>query len=379
MRAIAVKSETPASYDWAPRCAYWATDARPIGPRRRGPPVILCGHGLSISIDKGALLIRDGLTHYPQERMERRIFPGEPTRPQRIVVLDGSGSLSLAALDWLRAQDIALIRLDWTGAATVIGGASGYAADPQAWRRQEALRADPSRRMLIARSLIVEKLARSTETLNACITDSPRRALALAVTAEKSRMLRRLKAPALSDLHGVEGRAAKVYFDAWAGTPIAWKSAKRRPIPDAWQAIGQRQSFATGKKGKNYAATHPQNAMLNYAYAVLESHVRLEVIAAGFDPLAGFLHQSRRSAPALVFDLMEPLRPVADSAVLQFVQAETFSAADFTLRSDGVVRLSPQLARRVALLVAEAVRVAPSPLSILQSGAQPLSSNSSRG
>jgi hypothetical protein len=38
----------------------------------------------------------------------------------------------------------------------------------------------------------------------------------------------------------------------------------------------------------------------------------------------------------------------ADRAVLDFVKATVFDPADFTMRSDGVVRLNPQLARTVA-------------------------------
>jgi CRISPR/Cas system-associated endonuclease Cas1 len=38
--------------------------------------------------------------------------------------------------------------------------------------------------------------------------------------------------------------------------------------------------------------------------------------------------------PALVFDLMEPLRPVVK--VLEFVRSHTFHPADFTIRPDGV-------------------------------------------
>lgn len=51
---------------------------------------------------------------------------------------------------------------------------------------------------------------------------------------------------------------------------------------------------------------------------------------------------------------MEPLRPVVDAAILRFALGETFSGADFMLRPDGVCRLNPQLARRVAQIAAEA-------------------------
>jgi len=43
--------------------------------------------------------------------------------------------------------------------------------------------------------------------------------------------------------------------------------------------------------------------------------------------------------PALVFDLMEPLRPVVHRKVLEFVRSHTFHPADFTIRPDGVCRL----------------------------------------
>lgn len=342
---------------WLERSTQWLEGSqRPkqIRRKRDDAPLILCGHGLSLSVDKGALLIRDGLTHYPQERIERRIFPGEPTRPQRIVILDGSGNLSLAALDWLCVQDIALIRIDFSGKASVIAGNIGYAADPSAWRRQAAAHADQQRKLVIAQGLIERKLANSAETLRTCLPDTEARAKALAVIAEKQAALRPRQPRTIQQLHGIEGRAAKVYFNAWVGAPLAWKALKRHPIPESWRTIGQRQSLVTGKKGKNRDASHPLNAMLNYAYAVLEAHVRLEVLARGYDPSLGFLHSGYRGALALVHDLMEPLRPVVDAAILRFALAETFTGADFMLRPDGICRLNPQLARRVAQIATEA-------------------------
>ena len=52
--------------------------------------------------------------------------------------------------------------------------------------------------------------------------------------------------------------------------------------------------------------------------------------------------------PAFVFDLMESERPKVDKAVLAFLKSETLHPADFTIREDEVVRLNPELARRVA-------------------------------
>ena len=100
--------------------------------------------------------------------------------------------------------------------------------------------------------------------------------------------------------------------------------------------------------GRNRHATHPVNAMLNYAYAVLVSQVRIATVSQGLDPTLGYLHTCRPRRVALVYDLMEPLRPRVDRLVLSFLRSYTFAPSDFALRPDGVCRLHPQLARQVA-------------------------------
>jgi CRISP-associated protein Cas1 len=87
--------------------------------------------------------------------------------------------------------------------------------------------------------------------------------------------------------------------------------------------------------------------MLNYAYGVLESQVRMQVVAAGLDPTIGILHGNARGQHGLVFDLMEPLRPIIDRKILEFMQSRRFHAADFTLADNGNCRLNPELARNV--------------------------------
>jgi hypothetical protein len=92
---------------------------------------------------------------------------------------------------------------------------------------------------------------------------------------------------------------------------------------------------------------HPVNAMLNYGYAVLESEVRIAILQAGLDPEIGYLHANRKGRLSLVYDLMEPMRPVVDRAVLGFVNDHAFAPTDFTLSERGNCRLHPQLARRI--------------------------------
>jgi CRISPR-associated endonuclease Cas1 len=103
----------------------------------------------------------------------------------------------------------------------------------------------------------------------------------------------------------------------------------------------------------NRNATHPVNALLNYGYGLLESRVRIAIAAVGLDADVGFMHVNKRGRGVaqrspLTLDLMEPLRPVVDRAVLGFMFGKkTLHAQDFIIEYNGVCRLHPQFARIV--------------------------------
>jgi CRISPR/Cas system-associated endonuclease Cas1 len=59
----------------------------------------------------------------------------------------------------------------------------------------------------------------------------------------------------------------------------------------------------------------------------------------------------RDGSSAFIFDLMEPKRPETDRKVLEFIKAHVFDPADFIIRSDGVCRLNPEMARCVVGLI----------------------------
>lgn len=93
--------------------------------------------------------------------------------------------------------------------------------------------------------------------------------------------------------------------------------------------------------------------MLDYAYRVLESQVLITTIAVGFDPTIGYLHASRPERMALVYDLMEPLRPKVGRFVLEFVRSQTFAVQDFLVTVRGVCRLNPSLTKRLLEITLE--------------------------
>jgi CRISP-associated protein Cas1 len=151
----------------------------------------------------------------------------------------------------------------------------------------------------------------------------------------------------------LEANSAAAYFRAWQKIPIKWQNSSRRPIPSDWRIFGSRSSRLNSDGNRN--ASHPINSMLNYAYAVLQSNLQIQAVAAGYDPNLGIMHFDREYGPAFVFDLMEPERPKVDQAIISFLISETLHPADFVIRTDGVVRLNPQLARHVVSMVATVV------------------------
>jgi len=345
---------------WAERAAYWegATATRRPHPgqsrtRRRKKPeaLILSGHGVRLQVEHGALVVQNGFTHYPQKREAWRLFPGQRNLPDRIVMLDGNGSLSFDVLAWLSEQRIPLVQINWQGEVITVLGGNPHAADIHLVEAQRYA-ADGPRGLEISLELIKQKIQGCQATLRSFAESLPReRAL-----SKLEHALEELAFPTTSieSLRLIEGRAALAYFGFWQTLPLNWKGTGRKPIPEDWRRMGARVSAISGT---NRNATHPVNAMLNYVYGMLESQVRIATVAAGLDPTLGFLHANRPGRVALVYDLMEPLRSHADRLLLEFVMSRKFSPGDFVVNEVGVCRLHPQLARAISTLAVDATAI----------------------
>ena len=114
----------------------------------------------------------------------------------------------------------------------------------------------------------------------------------------------------IEKLLGLEGVAAKSYFDTFGilinGTDLKWQGRRKHPAPDEI------------------------NAMLSFAYALLEKDVRRAVAANGLAAGIGFLHELNYRKDSLIYDLMEVFRPsIADRFVLRCINLRVFTENDF--------------------------------------------------
>jgi CRISPR-associated protein Cas1 len=341
-------------HEWPERCRHWVqTSTRSKDKRvRRQPsrdPLVLAGHGVSLRVEAGTLLVRNGFTHYPQRQETYRFFKRDADLPPRIIMLDGSGSISFDVLIWLNEQKVPLVKIDWSGNAVVVISGDSFAASRERVAWQTETRSDRYKRMEFCNALIARKIEGCIQTLESSLRHS--HAWDRAMKRAKDNLARLAKNPpeTVNELRLLEAQSAVAYFRAWYATSLLWRTSARHPIPDEWRTLGARftRVYATGSRN----ASHPVNAILNYAYAVLQSQVQIKAVADGYDPMLGVMHHDRDGAPAFIFDMMEPERPKVDKAVLSFIKTEALHPADFTIRDDGVVRLNLEVAKTVAKLV----------------------------
>lgn len=163
--------------EWADRCQYWEqlSEAQKPARKRRekqSAPLIISGYGFVISVDKKRLIIRGGITRYPQKVSEQVFYKGSLDLPPRVVIVDGKGTMSVDALDWISEQGMALIRIKYDGTSAIIMSPNGFAADPDKVAWQYATRSDPVAKLAFATKITREKLTASIETLENFVPQS---------------------------------------------------------------------------------------------------------------------------------------------------------------------------------------------------------------
>ncbi len=196
-------------------------------------------------------------------------------------------------------------------------------------REQFRLADDPARSLRIAQSLVAGKIRNQRVLLMRNHIDPPSRAI-----AELKRCIGKVdRAESAATLLGIEGTAARIYFQHFAGM----LKPGDEPL-DPLNALGQPPRFSFDFRGRNRRPPRdPVNALLSLAYALLSKDLTIVATAVGFDPFLGFFHLPRPGRPALSLDLMEPFRPlIADSVVLSAINNRMIYPEHFVEAGRGV-------------------------------------------
>lgn len=286
--------------------------------------VCLSGFGIKLFVDRGHLILEDGLG--TNRRFGRYAKIGHDLR--RVIVVGADGFVSLGALRWLADRNASFIMLDRVGEVLTTTGP--VRSSDARLRRAQALAHQSGTALEIARSLVQHKLAQQERVL--------RERFHATVTAnliEQTRSALR-NARNNDELRYCEAVAAKFYWSDWHSLQVNYPKNDLSRVPDHWRTFGTRQSPLTGSPRR---AVNPPNAMINFLYSLLESESRLALAALGLDPSLGVFHADTPNRDSLACDLMETARPLVDIYVHDWISSQSLKREWFFEERDGNCRL----------------------------------------
>lgn len=299
---------------------------------------VVDGFGCKVTVERGALVLHDGIGSHRRTRRYERATHGL----RRVVLTNPDGFATFEALRWCSSLGIGVVVLDNDGGAVL--ASTPRATDDARLRRVQALAPERPYGLDIARLLLGAKVAAQAVVVREVFGDLPEAgtitgladAIGSVGTVDEARQL--------------EASAANLYFGTWAGRPetVPRFAAKDRPrIPPHWLTYEGRRSVLASASA-NRKAERPVNALLNYAFALLEAEAVFACQAVGLDAGLGIVHLDAKGRASLALDLMEPVRPQVERLVLNLLNIHVFMKAELSEDAEGHVRCRAPLTHLLA-------------------------------
>lgn len=291
-------------------------------------PLYLSTQGFSVGISSKVLQVKD------KGRVVQKVRLNEINQ----VNLFGNVQVSTQAIGVLMTEEIPLIYFSFGG--WFRGMTQPVGLKNIMWRREQFRGADDERFCLqLARDLVVGKIRNQRTMLMRNHIEPPAKALNFL----KTMTFEAERAQGLAQLLGIEGSAARCYFEHFAGMIKINASTDDGDPFGGDELLDHRLDrgepiFTFDFERRNRRPPRdPINALLSLGYSVLSKDMTVACAAAGLDPYLGFYHQPRFGRPALALDLMEPFRPLAvDSAILSAINQRMITPKDFIAAGDAV-------------------------------------------
>lgn len=250
------------------------------------------------------------------------------------LVCFGNVMVSPALMHRLADEGKSLVLLDDSGRfkARLEGAVSGNILLRQA---QHHAAGDAAITFELARECVAGKIKNSRSVVQRGARESADGDESAHLTRAADNLAASLRAAAeaqtLDVLRGVEGEAARGYFEAL-----------NRIVKPAMRADFRLDGRTRRPPLDRF------NALLSFLYAMLMNDCRSALEAVGLDPQLGFLHAVRPGRAALALDLQEEFRSVlADRLALTLINRGQISADDFDRHEGGAVLLSDKGRRKV--------------------------------
>ncbi len=204
-------------------------------------------------------------------------------------------------------------------------------------RREQYRRADDAEfSAAVATACVLGKIANSRTVLQRALRDHAGKIEPQPMQEAINRLgaaIRRLQTGLpLDAVRGVEGDAARVYFNAFD-----------------YLLFRDKEHFFMRQRCRRPPLDRI-NCLLSFLYTLVLGDVRSALEAVGLDPAVGYLHRDRPGRAGLALDLMEEFRPMADRLAISLVNLGQLQRQNFVLSDSGAVRMSDDA--RKTLLVA---------------------------
>ena len=295
--------------------------------------VTLFGYGIQVRVERGHLVLDDGIGADRRHFRLARIGHGL----RRLVIVGADGFVSLAALRWLSDQKASFVMLERDGSVLATTGPA-RSSDARL-RRAQAFAHASGAALRITHELIRQKL--TGQELVA------RNKLLATTTADTiaTLMAELPRAENIASIRLIEAQAASAYWSAWRTLPLTFPKKDLPRVPEHWRTFGTRISPLTGSPR---LAVTPGCAMMNYAYALLEAEASLAARALSLDPAMGIFHVDQPNRDSLACDLMEPVRPQVDAYLLDWITTQPLKREWFFEKPNGNARLMASLTEKLA-------------------------------
>lgn len=314
--------------------------------------MVLNGHGIDIRVNSGHLKIKEG---FPFKDNINEHFIGRGLNDiEHLVILGQNGSISFDAIKWMMDQSMMVTFLDPDG--NIITELLPEDHISAIVKRRQAT-ANNAFRLKLSIWILSKKFSEQRNTQLNLWKDfkeltwwgserEKRIEEALSISKDRENLLH--SCINIDSLRGLEAQVAAAYWQCFEGIPLNW--AKTKNIPIHWLTIGSRTSPKSNSPRK---AIDPFHAGMNYLYSILETKIKRACIISGIDPDFGIIHADKPHRTSLVFDLMEPNRPMVDKLLLDWFMKTTLNKKDFFETREGVCRLSPSITAQIVPLVNE--------------------------
>ena len=318
--------------------------AKPKTPQGRIETVV--GYGAKIFVDRGHLVVEDGIA---DDRQTRR-FHRATGQLKRLVVIGHTGFITLDALRWISDVGAVFVQID--GDSNLIASTvNQWTSSERRLRRAQVLAAESDQGMSLNRDLLKAKLQRQAQVVGRLAQYRPvKKGRDRRTTDVQGEILAQLAklggAETTNELRVAESIAGRLYWQTFANLPISFDSSWRNDVPAHWRVAGPRTSRIDRKRAKR--ALTPAHAMLNYLYAMLETEATIAAHRMSLDPTMGLMHADKRYRASLASDLMEPARPSVDEIVLNLLEDRELCRGEVIETRQGVCRLGPALTHELA-------------------------------